>query len=131
ESRHVALGVMYLPKLLARASRLEHAHNWVFNMELFLLTVAGGEILDPHLAALGVDHRELGATAQRLHEQVIHQMAEETGAGPGQRLRGVYGLSRRQQRFMLDFLHPASAMSPAHARARGAVNRATHAVAGW
>ena len=122
---------MYLPKLLARASRLEHAHNWVFNMELFLLTVAGGEILDPHLAALGVDHRELGATAQRLHEQVIGQMAEEGGAGPGQQLRGVYGLSRRQQRFMLDFLHPAGAMSPAHARARGAVNRATHAVAGW
>jgi hypothetical protein len=128
ESRHVALGVMYLPKLLARASALEHAHNWVFNMELFLLTVAGGELLDPHFAALGIDHRELGATAQRLHEQVLKQMAEDSG---GERVRGAYGLSRRQQRFMLDFLHPAGAMSPAHARARGAVHRATHVVAGW
>jgi hypothetical protein len=128
ESRHVALGVMYLPKLLERASALEHVHNWIFNMELFLLTVAGGELLDPHFVALGIDHRELGATAQRLHEQVLKQMAEDSG---GKRVRGAYGLSRRQQRFMLDFLHPERAMSPAHARARGAVHRATHVVAGW
>src|SRR5580704_13931117 len=52
EARHVALGVMYLPKLLARATRLERAHNWGFNVELFLLTVGGGELLDPHLQAL-------------------------------------------------------------------------------
>ncbi|HEY8040514.1 MAG TPA: ferritin-like domain-containing protein [Polyangiaceae bacterium] len=131
ESRHVALGVMYLPTLLARATRLERAHNWMFNMELFLLTVGGGELLDPHFVALGIDHRELGATAQRLHEQVIKQMAEDSGLRPGQRLRGAYALSRRQQRFMLDFLHPAGPMSPRHARAREVVNQATRTVASW
>ncbi len=131
ESRHVALGVMYLPKLLARATAYERAHNWLFNMELFLLTMGGGELLDPHFAALGIDHRELGATAQRLHEQVIRQMAEDSGLRPGQHVRGAYGLSRRQQQFMLDFLHPAGPMSPAHARARHAFRRATTTVAGW
>src|SRR5262249_29795202 len=32
ESRHVALGVMYLPKLLARTTRAERIGNWAFNM---------------------------------------------------------------------------------------------------
>ena len=49
ESRHVALGVLYLPKLLAKASAAEHAHNWMFNMELFLLTIGGGQLLESAL----------------------------------------------------------------------------------
>jgi hypothetical protein len=131
ESRHVALGVMYLPKLLARTTRRERAHNWMFNMELFLLTLAGGEVLDPHFVKLGIDHRELGMTAQRLHEQVIKQMAEDSGLRPGEHVRGAYGLTRRQHLMMNDFLHPAGPMSPTHARARGAFNRATLKVASW
>ncbi len=131
EARHVALGVMYLPKLLARATPLERAHNWAFNMELFLLTIGGGELLDPHFAALGIDHRELGATAQRLHEQVLKQMAEDSGLPPGQHLKGAYGLSRRQQQWMLDFLHPDKSLSPRLQVARRAVNRATRQVASW
>jgi len=131
ESRHVALGVMYLPKLLAQASPAERARNWVFNMELFLLTIGGGQLLDPHFQALGIDHRQLGATAQRLHEQVLRQMGEDSGLQPGQRVPGSYGLSRRQREWMLDFLHPAGPMSPRHARARKVVDRATRTVAGW
>jgi hypothetical protein len=131
EARHVALGVMYLPKLLARATAAERARNWAFNLELFFLTIAGGQLLDPHFESLGLDHRELGATVQRLHAQVLRQMAEDSGLPAGQRVRGVYGLSQRQQRWMLDFLHPAGAMSPAHRAARGAVQRATKQVARW
>jgi len=131
ESRHVALGVLYLPKLLARATVAERAHNWVFNLELFLLTIGGGQLLDPHFQALGVNHRQLGETAQRLHEQVLRQMGEDSGLQPGRRVRGAYGLSRRQQRWMLDFLHPAGPVSPGLARARHVVERATHTVAGW
>ncbi|HEY3815995.1 MAG TPA: ferritin-like domain-containing protein [Polyangiaceae bacterium] len=131
ESRHVALGVMYLPKLLAQASPGERARNWMFNIELFLLTIGGGQLLDPHFKALGVDHRQLGSTAQRLHEQVLRQMGEDMGLQPGQRVRGSYGLSKRQREFMLDFLHPAGEMSPRHARALKVVERATRTVAGW
>jgi len=131
ESRHVALGVMYLPKLLARATAVERARNWAFNMELFLLTVGGGELLDPHFERLGIDHRQLGATAQRLHSQVLLQMAEDSGLPSGQRVRGAYGLSQRQQRWMLDFLHPAGPMSHRHQVARRAISRATRQVATW
>lgn len=131
EARHVALGVMYLPKLLASATSMERAHNWAFNMELFLLTIGGGELLDPHFTALGIDHRELGATVHRLHAQVLEQMAQDSGLPPGQHLKGAYGLSRRQQQWMLDFLHPAAPLSPGLRVARRAVNRATRQVASW
>lgn len=129
ESRHVGLGVLYLPKLLARTTSTERVHNWMFNMELFVLTIAGGELLDPHFKALSIDHRELGATAQRLHEQVIKQMAEDAGVPKGQHLRGVYGLSKRQQQAMLDFFHPAVPLTGGVAKAREIVSRGIHAVA--
>lgn len=129
ESRHVGLGVLYLPKLLARTTGRERAHNWLFNMELLLLTIAGGELLDPHFQALGVDHRELGATAQRGHEQVIRQMTEDAGLRKGERVRGLYGLSKRQQQAMLDFFHPAVPLKGNVAKARGLVSRGIHAVA--
>lgn len=127
ESRHVALGVLYLPKILGRTTTLERARNFAFNLELFLLTVAGGEMLDPHLVALGIDHRELGVTVARLHHQVTRRMAEEQGLPEGESVRGVYGLSSRQHTLITDFLHPVdrTAMSPGARLARGLFHRAT------
>jgi hypothetical protein len=126
ESRHVALGVLYLPRLLASTTPLERARNWAFNVELFLLSTAGGQLLDPHFKAMGLDHRELGQTIMRLHQQVLRQMAQELGLAPGQRIRGVYALSRRQQGWLIDFLHPAdeAAMSACHRRALRAFDEA-------
>lgn len=106
ESRHVALGVLYLPKLMGQTSAVQRGRNFLFNLEMFLLTAAGGELLDPHLVALDIDHRELGMTVARLHEQVTRRMAEEQGLPEGENVRGVYGLSRRQHAMITDFLHP-------------------------
>src|SRR5262249_36493573 len=96
EARHVALGVMYLPRMLARTSKMERARNWAFNIELFLLTVGGGQLLDPHLKVVGVDHRELSKTVMRMHQQVLRQMAEELGLPKGSHVEGVYGLTTKQ-----------------------------------
>lgn len=126
ESRHVALGVLYLPRLLAQTTRLERARNWAFNVELFLLSTAGGQLLDPHFKAMGLDHRELGNTIFRLHQQMLKQMAQELDLPAGQKVEGVYGLSRRQQGWLVDFLHPADegAMTPRHRRALRAFDQA-------
>jgi hypothetical protein len=132
ESRHVALGVLYLPKLLARATPIERAKNWAFNVELFLLTLAGGQFLDKHFRALGLDHRQLGLTIMKLHQQVIRQMAEEAGLPSGAHVRGVYGLSTKQHLAMVDFLHPEDeeAMTATHRLARGALDRVVQMAAG-
>jgi hypothetical protein len=111
ESRHVALGVMYLPRLLATTTRAERLANWAFNMELFGLSLAGGRMLDPHLRALGIDHRELSIGSMRLHQQVVRKMAEEHGAS---RVDGVYGLTGRQQQLLVDALYPEE-LGPSHA----------------
>jgi hypothetical protein len=111
ESRHVALGVMYLPKLLARTTKAERLGNWAFNMELFALSMAGGRLLDPHFVALGIDHREMSLGMMRLHQQVLRKMAEENGT---RRVDGVYGLSTRQQQLLVDTLYPEK-LPPAHA----------------
>ena len=131
ESRHVALGVLYLPKLLARTTAVERARNWAFNVELFLLSLFGGQYLDKHFRVLGLDHRELGFTIMRLHQQVIRQMAQEAGLPPGAHVDGVYGLTSRQHRAMVDFLHPAdeAQMSTPHRVARGALDKVVHLAA--
>ncbi len=125
ESRHVALGVLYLPRLLARTTTLERARNWAFNTELFLLTIAGGQLLDAHFQTMGLDHRELGHVSMRLHQQVIKQMEEEHGVTNGEHVRGVYGLSRKQQTALVDFLHPknVSTMTARHRRALDVFDR--------
>ncbi len=127
ESRHVALGVLYLPRLLGKTTALERVRNWRFNLELFFLTVAGGEMLDPHLVALGINHRELGVTVARLHRQVTRRMADEEGLAEGESVEGVYGLTERQHTFLVDFLHPVdrNALSPKVRFARDLFHQAT------
>jgi hypothetical protein len=133
EARHVALGVMYLPTLLARTTPLERAQNWAFNVELFVLTIAGGQFLDPYFRTMNIDHRELGITVMRLHQQVLRQMAADSGVMPGE-LRGVYGLSKRQHNLLIDFFHPAGEREElpfAHRKALDAFGGAVRAGARW
>jgi hypothetical protein len=132
EARHVALGVLHLPALAARATPLERAKNWGFNVEIFLLTIAGGQLMDKHWRALGIDHRRMSITVWKTHQQVVRQMALESGVEPG-KLRGVYGLTSGQHGALVDFLHPLAPMSELgslHRRALrafdGAVHRAAH-----
>lgn len=134
ESRHVALGVLHLPSLVAKASTLERAKNFRFNIELFVLTIMGGQWLDPHLRALGIDHRELGDTSMRLHQQVLRDMAKEQGLDAGKYVRGVYGLAKWQQRLLLDWLHPdrpIDALAPAHQASLRWFDAGVRRVAKW
>jgi hypothetical protein len=133
ESRHVALGVLYLPTLLRTTTRAERAKNWAFNMELFSLLIAGGILLDPHFQKVELDHRELGLGSFRLHRQVVRNMAEEEGVSVRE-LKGVYGISERQHMMLVDFFHPAkerAELSDLHRRALGAVERGVRRAARW
>jgi ribonucleotide reductase beta subunit family protein with ferritin-like domain len=132
ESRHVAFGVIYVPKLLSKSTAIERAKNWAFNIELFGYTVAGGQWMDPHMETLGVDHRELGLSVMKLHQQVIRQMAEELGLDSGKQVRGVYGLTTKQHMMLVDALHPKDkVMSARHRIALGAFDRAIRHTATW
>ncbi len=129
ESRHVALGVMYLPILAAQAGPVERAKNWAFNVELFLLTIAGGVLMDRHWRALGLDHRKLSIACSKTSQQVTRQMALEQGVPQGE-LRGIYGLTNDQFSALTDFLHPMGKradLPPLHRSALDALDSAVHA----
>jgi hypothetical protein len=88
------------------------------------LTLAGGQFLDKHFRALGLDHRELGFNIMKLHQQVIRQMAQEAGLPPGALVLGVYGLGTKQDLAMVNFLHPAD-RNPGHPRSASRAARST------
>jgi hypothetical protein len=126
ESRHVALGVLYVPRLLSQSSHLERALNFVFNYEMLLLSTAGGELLDEHFEAMGLDHRALSLHVFRTHERMIREMRDEHTR---EEMRHVYKLSPAQQTRMVDFLHPKKDATPGPSARfwRGAFNRAVRA----
>ncbi len=126
ESRHVALGVMYLPKLLAATTSVERAKNWAFNMELFALSMAAGRLIDPHFTTLGINHREMSFGTMRLHQQVLRKMAEENGTTD---VAGVYGLSAKKQQLIVNSLYPAPPAPPRHMRALAGLDATLKAVA--
>ncbi len=59
ESRHVALGVQYLPAMLSRMSALERAELWAFQAKLLTYEVVSNYWVANDLYHLGINPREL------------------------------------------------------------------------
>jgi len=59
ESRHVALGVKYLPALMQSMSLREKISLWGFQVKIITLEVWSNRLLSADLIALGVEPREL------------------------------------------------------------------------
>ena len=79
------------------------------------------------MKVLGIDHREMSGATMRLHTQVIKKMAEEQGTT---RVRGIYGLSNKQQRFIVDALYP-EVLKPGHKKALERLDGALTSVSKW
>ena len=59
EARHVGLGLQFLPGEMRRLSRPRAAKLLAFQIELLLAAIAELKALEPHLAVLGIDAREI------------------------------------------------------------------------
>ena len=59
ESRHVALGVKYLPALMAAMTLREKIALWAFQVKIITLEVWSNRLLSADLISLGVEPREL------------------------------------------------------------------------
>lgn len=80
EARHVALGVLHLPRMLAKMTPPEVADLWLWEFREFWAQLDMFEELEPHFRALGFDPRvviELGRQKQIRANQML---AEELGA---------------------------------------------------
>lgn len=117
EARHIGLGVLYLPRLLAGVSRLEAMRLKALQLKIVTLIGWGTHLKTPAFLTLGIDNNESFRRGMRLNEEVMAGMRSPSGEEPP----GVLIGSRRLQRVndvAIDFFFPRTdAAKPAWQRA--------------
>jgi hypothetical protein len=109
EARHVGLGVMYLPRLLQRLTRVETAGVVAFQMRSMAILMSAGMTMHEHFRALGIDPRKMAQYTVRLQDEVTHEMlAAPAAAGERRRdrVRGLFNPADGMGPKVLDFMHP-------------------------
>jgi hypothetical protein len=107
ESRHVGLGVLYLPKLLARMTRFEAASASAFQLRCVGLLISAGLTMREDFHVLGIDQRKLATHTVQLQDRIVRDMvAAARGQGLNQKIGGVVNPSMGIGPRVLDFLHP-------------------------
>lgn len=124
EARHVGLGVMYLPKLLAKLSRMEAAGVAAFQLRCVGLLITGGLPLRETFRALGLEPRDLAKHTVKLQDEIMGQM-RATGGGRkavGGLLNPDKGLGPK----ILEFIHPTGGEAAAPPLNRAVLRALTH-----
>jgi hypothetical protein len=107
ESRHVGLGVMYVPRLIERMTASEARRTSRFQLECVLLILAGSFAVRDDFSQLGLDQRQMAMRVTDMQDEIVQQMAAHHGQGV---LRAVFtpraGLGPR----LLDFIHPPAGL---------------------
>ncbi len=89
EARHVGLGVQFLPELIRKMNSVEQARFTAFQLKLLLYSLAGLKKLEPHLAVLGIDARELIACGSQKQLTFMNDLAREAGQSSMQSWAGT------------------------------------------
>ncbi|MCA9677836.1 MAG: ferritin-like domain-containing protein, partial [Myxococcales bacterium] len=124
EARHVGLGVLTLPSVLAGLSNREARALWWFQTRIQLTMLAGGMTLRESFATLGVDQAEMERHAFRLHDDVLRRMRAHHGAdrgADGAAVKGLFEVSKGGQHALNGFLFPRGTPTAAHRLALRAV----------
>jgi hypothetical protein len=106
ESRHVGLGVLYLPKLLARMTRLEAAAASMFQIRCVALLVSAGLTMREDLEILGLSPRRLATHTVQLQDRIVRDMLAAARGHGDRNIGGVVSPTQGVGPRVLDFLHP-------------------------
>jgi hypothetical protein len=79
ESRHVALGIKYLPDLLTKMNRFELAKFLLWQAKLINAEISGLKFLENDLRNLGLDPLEIFEFAESKQMECLKLVAEEMG----------------------------------------------------
>jgi hypothetical protein len=111
ESRHVGLGVIYLPRLIERMSRAEAAGIAAFHGRCIAMLIAGGFTLRQHFEALGLDQRLMATRVTTMQDDIVRQMVAAHGRGIVRAILNprASGLGPR----VIDFIHPVGGLESA------------------
>ncbi|MEQ1567494.1 MAG: ferritin-like domain-containing protein [Myxococcota bacterium] len=80
EARHVALGVLHLPRLLRGMSTAEAIDLWRWEFGEYWAQLAMLEEIEPHLAAIGLDVHDVIEVGRQRQLRANQLLAEELGA---------------------------------------------------
>ncbi|MCA9624085.1 MAG: ferritin-like domain-containing protein [Myxococcales bacterium] len=113
EARHVGLGVMYLPRLMAKMNRVELAGVAAFQLRCFGLLLSAGLPLRRHWEALGMDPRKMAARTVKLQDEIQAQMRELAAAEGDGAFGGLLKPGKGVGPAVLDFVHPPGGLAAA------------------
>ncbi len=108
ESRHVGLGVMYVPRLVKKMGRREALLTRKFQLECIALLAASGFTLHEDFKRLGMNQRQMASRVTHMQDEIVRQMADEQGDVLGAVLtKGRWG------EHVIDFVHPEGGIAEA------------------
>jgi hypothetical protein len=129
ESRHVGLGVLYLPRLIARMSRAEAAGVVIFQARAIAMLIGGGVIMKKPFEALGMNPRLMSMRVVAMQDDIVRQMVAAHGRGV---VRGILNPSSGPMGpAIIDFVHPDGGLdhaTPTHRALHAGMTRACAAV---
>jgi hypothetical protein len=105
EARHVGLGVLYLPRMLARIGFVEATRLKLLQLQILTLIGWGTHIRQPDFQRLGIDNNENFRHGLKLNMEVTTGMRSEEGAIPPGVLLGTEALNRMNE-WAIDLFFP-------------------------
>ena len=117
EARHVGLGALALPRVLAELSSFEASRLWFYQFRIQMLMVASGLTLRDTFEDLGIDQAAMQMYGFRLQADVYKRMRTES-VSKGLATKGLFKVSGKGQQRVNDLLFPKqNNQSPKHRRA--------------
>ena len=103
ESRHVGLGVLYVPKLIERMSSAEARRTARFQVECILLLMASGFTFREDFTRLDLEPRQMAERVTKMQDEVVRQMVDAHGKGV---LRALMNPRAGFGPKIVDWIHP-------------------------
>jgi hypothetical protein len=106
EARHVGLGVLALPDVLAGLSEREALALWWFQTKMQLEMLTSGMTLRHAFDTLGIDQGELNVHGFRYHHEILRRMKREGSGTDARGIKGLFKMSKQGQDRVLELLFP-------------------------
>jgi hypothetical protein len=121
EARHVGLGVLALPEVLAGLSERDAMRLWWFQTRMNLEMTMGGITLRHAFDELGIDQGEMNLQGFKYHAEIVRRMRRDHGEENASSLRGLFRISRAAQDRFQEFFFPTKPRSGVEAKLFDAV----------
>jgi len=113
EARHVGLGVLTLPDVLAGLTERDAMRLWWFQTRMNLEMIMGGITMRHAFDQLGIDQAAMNLHSFKYHSEILRRMRTDkpgTGADAAS-VKGLFRISRKGQDAFQEFFFPTKPRS--------------------